>query len=147
VKLNTKYFGEIDYENDDILTFPKGLFAFEDENEFVLLPFEGSEQTLLCLQSTKTSQLAFVAMNPFALDDAYAPVLQQSEIELLEGKDSYDFAYYVLCVIKNPISESTVNFKCPVVVNEDTGKCMQVILDSNDYGMRHLLSDYKKTEG
>lgn len=47
MKLLTKYFGEIDFEKEDILSFPKGLFAFEEEKGFLLLPFSGSSGTLL----------------------------------------------------------------------------------------------------
>lgn len=147
MKLSTKYFGEIEYGEEDILSFPKGLFAFEDETEFLLLPFSGSNETLLCLQSRKTPQLAFVAMNPFALDGAYAPVLQPEELKYLEVGDSKELCYYVLCVVKNPVATSTVNLKCPVAVNIDTRRCMQVILDGDGYGMRHLLSEFEGKEG
>ena len=51
LKLSSKYFGEIEYQEEDVLTFPKGLFAFEEETKFLLLPFSGSSGTLLCLQS------------------------------------------------------------------------------------------------
>ena len=49
MKLQTKYFGEIDYEPSQALTFPNGLFGFEEERSFLLLPFEGSGGTMpLC---------------------------------------------------------------------------------------------------
>lgn len=147
LKLTTKYFGDIEYSEDAVLHFPKGLFAFEEETEFLLLPFSGSGGTLLCLQSVATPQLAFVAMNPFSLHGAYAPVLQPEELEYLGVKDSTELCYYALCVVKNPVSSSTVNLKCPVVVNEDTRRCMQVILDGETYGMRHLLAEFEQKEG
>lgn len=147
MNIATKYFGEIDAQESQVLTFPKGLFAFEEETAFLLLPFSGSDGTLLCLQSVATPQLAFVVMNPFALDPAYAPILQPEELEAMGVKDSRELAYYVLCVVKNPVSTSTVNMKCPVAVNEDTGRCMQVILDSDAYGMRHLLAEFQEREG
>ena len=146
MKLSTKYFGEIEY-TEDVLSFPKGLFAFEEETEFLLLPFSGSNGTLLCLQSRATPQLAFVAMNPFSLDAGYTPVLQPEELEELQVKDSRELCYYALCVVKNPVSNSTVNLKCPVVVNEDTRRCMQVILDADEYNMRHLLAEFEEKEG
>ena len=80
MKLQTKYFGEIEYEESEILTFPVGLFGFEEEHQFLLLPFEGSAATLLCLQSVATPALAFVAMDPFSLDPDYAPELQPKEL-------------------------------------------------------------------
>ena len=43
MKVQSKYFGEVEYESDDLLTFPAGLFGFDEEHDFLLLPFEGSE--------------------------------------------------------------------------------------------------------
>lgn len=147
LKLTTKYFGEIEYAQADVFHFSKGLFAFEEEKEFLLLPFSGSEGSLLCLQSVATPGLAFVAMNPFSLHGAYQPVLQPEELEYLGVKDSRELCYYVLCVVKNPVSSSTVNLKCPVVLNEDTREGMQVILDGDGYGMKHLLAEFEQKEG
>lgn len=146
MKLSTKYFGEIDYQAEDVLSFPKGLFAFEEETEFLLLPFSGSSGTLLCLQSRKTPQLAFVVMNPFALDGAYTPILQPEELKELDVRDSTELCYYVLCVVKNPVSSSTVNMQCPVAINDQTRRCMQVILEGDRYGMRHLLAEFQEKE-
>lgn len=146
MKLQTKYFGEIDYERADVLTFPAGLFGFEEEREFLLLPFEGSAGTMLCFQSTKTSALAFVSMNPFALLPDYEPALQPDELEDLGVKKSDELAFYVLCVVKNPVSESTVNLKCPVAINPDTRAARQVILETDIYEMRHPLAEFGKKE-
>ena len=79
MKLNTKYFGVIEYEAEDVLHFPNGLFGFEKEHDFLLLPFAGSEGSLLFFQSVETNQLAFIAMIPFSLDHAYAPLLSEAE--------------------------------------------------------------------
>lgn len=147
MKLQTKYFGEIDYEAGELLTFPGGLFGFEDEHEFLLLPFDGSAGTLLCFQSVHTPALAFVAMDPFALHADYAPVLQPQELEALGVKDSQELGYYVLCVVKKPVSDSTVNLKCPVAINPDTRVARQVILDTDDYEMRHPLAQFGTKEG
>ena len=65
MKLQSKYFGEIEYLQADVISFPAGLFGFEEEHEFLLLPFDGSAGTLLCFQSIQTPALAFVAMEPF----------------------------------------------------------------------------------
>ena len=78
--LQTKYFGEVDCAAEHLLRFEKGIFGFEEEKEFCLMPFEGSEGSLLCFQSVQTPQLAFVAMNPFALKPDYAPVLTGEEL-------------------------------------------------------------------
>ena len=147
MKLQSKYFGEIDYVEDDILTFPSGLFGFEEEHQFLLLPFEGSDGSMLCLQSIHTPALAFVVMDPFSLRPDYEPVLQPQELEELGVKDSQELGYYVLCVVKNPVSDSTVNLKCPVVIHPETRRARQVILETDLYDMRHPLAEFGHKEG
>ena len=140
MEVDTKYFGRITAEETDVFYFQNGLYGFEEEKQFLLLPFAGGDGNLLCFQSVKTAGLAFVAMDPFSLKVDYAPVLQRAELEALGVQRSEELCYYVLCVVRNPVSESTVNLKCPVVINEDTHQAAQVILESGDYEMRHLLS-------
>lgn len=147
MKLQTKYFGEIDYEAEDIITFPVGPFSFEEEHEFLLLPFEGGAGSLLCFQSIHTPALAFVAMDPFALLPGYNPVLQPQELKELGVADSQELGFYVLCVVKKPVSDSTVNLKCPVAIHPETRVARQVILETDAYEMRHPLAQFGKEEG
>ena len=83
MRLQTKYFGEIDCPEEEVLRFPEGLFGFEEEKAFYLLPFEGGGGSLLCFQSSVTPGLAFVAMNPFCLKPDYAPKLAPGELKAL----------------------------------------------------------------
>ena len=108
MKFETKYFGTVEVPPDEVITFPNGLFGFEEERSFLLLPFAGSDGNMLCLQSAATPSLAFIAMNPFS-----------------------------------PVQESTLNFKCPVVVNPDSRRAIQVILESDAYHMRHRLAEFQ----
>ena len=142
MKAETKYFGEIEFSEEEPLTFPKGLFGFEDEKRFLLLPFEGNG-TLYSLQSLSTPQLAFVLMDPFSLTP-YAPVLEEEELAELGVKDSQELYYFVMCVVKSPVAESTVNLKCPVAINPDTRVAMQVILEDGAYEMRHRLGSFEQ---
>lgn len=146
MKLQTKYFGEIEYEEEEVLTFPVGLFGFEEEHRFLLLPFEGSAAALLCLQSVATPALAFVVMDPFSLDPDYAPELQPKELRELGAAETQELGFYVLCVVKKPVADSTVNLKCPVAVHPETRVARQVILEEDAYEMRHPLAGFAEGE-
>ncbi len=146
MKVQTKYFGEIDYESDECLTFPNGLFGFESEQRFLLLPFEGSIGTLFCLQSIQTPSLAFIAMDPFALRSDYMPALRPAELKALDVPDHEQLCYYVFCAIKKPVSDSTVNLKCPIAINPETLTAYQVILETDLYHMRHPLAEFVQDE-
>ena len=146
MKIQTKYFGEIDYTEDELLVFPKGLFGFENEHSFLLLPFS-EEGTLFSLQSVKSPDLAFTLMHPFSLCPDYAPVLQEDELKRLNVEKSEDLYYYVTCTVRDPVGESTVNMRCPVVINPDTREAMQVILTDGAWDMRHKLSELSAQKG
>lgn len=143
---NTKYFGEVEYEPEELIHFSNGLFGFEEEQDFLLLPFEDSG-TLFSLQSVKTPQLTFVVIDPFTLDPTYAPRLDYEELQKLGVKRSEELYYYTMCSVKEPVSESTVNFKCPIAINEGTRQAMQVILENGPYYMRHRLGDFSEERG
>lgn len=143
-KLQSKYFGQIEYEAGDVLHFPAGLFGFEEEREFLLLPFEGSGGNMLCLQSVSTPALAFVVLDPFTLVPDYAPALEEGELRWFGVKEAGELGFYVLCAVKNPVSESTVNLQCPLVIHPETRRARQVIMER--YEMRHPLSQFRRGE-
>ena len=146
--MQTKYFGELECPEEELIRFPRGLFGFEEERSFFLLPFQGSGGSLLCFQSARTPHLAFVAMNPFSLKPDYAPVLTAEELRELEVERSEELCFYTLCVVRSPVADSTVNLRCPVAINEHTRRAVQVILEEGGSHMHHLLSEFgRKEEG
>ena len=86
-------------------------------------------------------------MDPFSLLPHYEPVLQPHELKELGVKDSQELGFYVLCVVKKPVSDSTVNLKCPVAIHPETRTARQVILETDAYEMRHPLAQFGGEEG
>ena len=86
-------------------------------------------------------------MDPFSLLPGYAPALQPQELKELGAADSQELGFYVLCVVKKPVSESTVNLKCPIAVHPETRAARQVILETDAYEMRHPLAQFGREEG
>ena len=143
----TKYFGEIECSEDKVFHFPSGLPGFEDEHTFLLIPFEGSHGTMFSLQSTTTPSLSFITMDPFSLLPDYQPVLSSSDLRQFDDAFRWDdLSYCVLCSVKNPVQESTVNLRCPIAIHLDTREAHQIIMDTDKYNMRHLLTEFSKTE-
>ena len=98
-------------------------------------------------QKRRFGRLRFpLLMNPFALKPDYAPELSEEELYLMGVEDSHDLCYYVLCAVREPVGESTVNLKCPVVVNDRLKRAVQVILESDSYHMRHRLAEFRSEE-
>ena len=140
MEISTKYFDTVSVSEKDIIRFQNGLFGFESLKEYVLISFEPGSDSLMCLQSTQDSELAFILMNPFNLKKDYEPTLTDADAKDLEITEAtIGVFYYAVCVVKDDVSESTVNLKCPVVINPDNQTAKQLILDDERYSFRHSL--------
>ena len=140
MEISTKYFDKISVSEKDIIRFENGLFGFESLRDYILISFEPGSDSLMCLQSTDDSELAFILMNPFNLKKDYSPVLTDADITDLEiTENTQGVFYYAVCVVKEDVSESTVNLKCPIVINPEKQTAKQLILDDERYSFRHSL--------
>lgn len=145
MKADTMYFGILEFSEKELIRFEEGLFGFENRKDFLPVAFE-EEDTILCLQSIEDRDLSFILMNPFRLLPDYNPVLQPGDYEKLGTDKEELISFYVISVIRSTPEESTVNLKCPVAVNSETRKAVQVILESKEYGFRHSLSEFTGKE-
>jgi len=146
--LETKEYGTLEYEKDYCITFPDGLFGFPNLHEYLPLCLnEEEDSTLLVFQSTESPRVGFVVINPFSLDPDYHPVLTAEELSYLEAASIEELSFYVICVLKPSYLDNTVNMKCPLVVNPENRKGIQVILNDSAYDFRHKLSEFINTDG
>ena len=140
MEISTKYFDRVSVSEKDVIRFENGMFGFENLKEYILISFEPGSDNLMCLQSTQDSELAFILMNPFNLKKDYEPVLADSDIrDLGITEATRGVFYYAVCVVKDDVSEITVNLKCPIVINPDNQAAKQLILDDERYSFRHSL--------
>ena len=140
MEISTKYFDRVSVSEKNVIRFENGMFGFENLKEYILISFEPGSDNLMCLQSTQDSELAFILMNPFNLKKDYEPVLADSDIrDLGITEATRGVFYYAVCVVKDDVSEITVNLKCPVVINPDNQAAKQLILDDERYSFRHSL--------
>lgn len=146
--LETKEYGTLEYELEYCIKFPDGLFGFPELHTYLPLCLNDEEDnTLLVLQSTEDTNIGFVVINPYALDPDYYPTLTQEELQYLGVTSEDQLTFYVICVLKNNYLDNTVNMKCPLVVNPETRRGMQVILNDSAYEFRHKLSSFAAFSG
>lgn len=146
MKINTKYYGEIEYEENELLTFPDGLFGFSQYHAYLPLAMDEEDTSMLILQSTDDPYVAFFLIDPLSLLPSYSPVLTPEELSFLGVKSSDDLSYYSICTVKKDYLDNTVNLKCPLVINPDTRKGLQVILSHADYGYHEPLRAFLQPE-
>ncbi len=146
MKITNKYFGEIEYVPEEKICFPEGLFGFEDQREFLPVPFEPDSDALICLQSLADEELSFILLNPFLFFAGYNPRISDADRSAIGSPEDEDISYYVIGVIRDSVSESTVNLKAPIAVNYRTRDARQIILEDSAYTFRHSLGGLQGEE-
>jgi len=139
MKINTKYFGEVEMSDSSKIYFPEPLPGFETLSDFVIIPFYDDSDSLLCLQSVVDPDLALVLINPLCVFENYSPTLSADDFKSLKADNKTPLAYYAISVIHDDWKNSTMNLKCPVVVNPEKMLGRQIIMEDNTYSMRHPI--------
>ena len=146
-KVNTSRFGEIEVDEKKIVHFERGIPAFEDEHEFVILPYE-EESPYYFMQSLQSPDLAFLLTIPFLFFPEYTFEIDDETMAELEIKNQDDVYYYSMITIPNgSIRYMTANLLAPVVLNGENMRAKQVVLDKSNYTTKHRLFPEPKKEG
>ncbi|ARK32095.1 flagellar assembly protein FliW [Halalkalibacter krulwichiae] len=138
MNIETKYQGTINIHTENILTFSQGIPAFEDEKQFILLPFDEGTPFFV-LQSIKSVNVAFIMMNPFEVVPNYEVKLPDATIEQLEIEKQEDVATFVVLTVKDPFEETTANLQGPIIINANKKKGKQLLLSDTDYQTKHQI--------
>ena len=143
-EVDTLRFGKIEVEDEKIVHFAHGLPAFEDETEFVIVPYD-SESPYLFMQSLKSPDLAFLITSPFLFFPDYEFELDDENQKELGIESQEDMQIYTLITIPNgQIKDMTTNLMAPVVLNQKNMQAKQVVLDKSRYTTKHRLFPEKK---
>lgn len=130
-KINTTRFGEIEFKEEDIIHFEKGLPGFIQEKQFIIVQLE-SGNPLAFLQSVLNPDLAFVITNPFVYYQDYEFEIDEQIKEELEIKDIEDVSVWGILSIPDKFEKTTINLKGPLVINTRVKKGKQIILQDKE---------------
>ena len=144
MQIQTKYFGEVPINKNDLIQFLQGIPGFLTETEFVLLPLE-EETVFYVLQSTQDKELAFVVVNPFHFIKDYELNIDDNTIEALQITSEQDVQVFVIMSLKEPFQTSTANLQAPVIINHEKRIAKQYITNSKRYTTKEAIFTNKTT--
>ncbi|HOP50368.1 MAG: flagellar assembly protein FliW [Candidatus Anstonellales archaeon] len=120
--------GEIEYSDDNIITFEEKIPGFENLKKFVFVKLEREEeifQMLYFLISIDEPNIFF-------------PILPIKLIE--ENYPDYNgYEPFGIVKMSSQISKITINLKSPVYINFEKNTAIQKILDNTDYPIEYQL--------
>lgn len=143
MKINTRIFGEVEIAEDKIITFENGIIGFPDMKRFALIHDEDAGQSagIRYMQSLDEAGFAMPVMDPLIVKPDYDP---EVEDELLSGLGNVtEDSLLVLVTVSVPgdLTKMSVNLRGPFVINVETHKACQVIVDNSDFPVKFPIYD------
>ena len=147
--VQTRLFGKIRVGDDKIVTLPQGIIGFPDLKLFTLIFDKDKEDSgsIKWFQSLDEPQFALPVMEPFVVVPDYNPTVNGELLSPL-GEFSED-NLYMLVTVKVPqnIKDMTINLKAPIIINTDTMKGGQIIVENDDLPVRFKIYDLLNQDG
>lgn len=135
MQISTKFFGDINVGNNDIIHFEEGIPGLEEYKNYVILNIE--DANIKCLQSIDEKEICLLLINPWDYFKDYEIELSSKDISLLKINSYEDVLVYNVITIRD--DKITVNLLAPIVINVKNNKARQVILNEKKYSIRQEI--------
>lgn len=149
----TKHFGEINLDDEKVIYFENGILGFEEYKRYTLL-FDnenGDRSDVFWLQSLDEPILALPVLSPFLIREEYNPQVEDELIKPLGELTPENIVVMVSITIPSDVMKMSANLKAPFIINSDTKKGSQIIVENADYDIKYYFYDklmaYKKAKG
>ncbi|MCR4923322.1 MAG: flagellar assembly protein FliW [Lachnospiraceae bacterium] len=138
----TKIFGEIYVDEEKKITFPRGIVGFPELTDFMLIHDADSKDPdgggIRWLQSLQEPAFAMPVMDPLIILPDYNPTIEDELLKPIGKLYPENMLVLVTVTVPVDIKNLSVNLKAPLIINGDTKKAVQVILD-DDYEVKHYI--------
>lgn len=138
MKVVTKFFGEVELDDNKILDFPNGIIGFEDFKKYAIMydQDDEGEVRISWLQSVEEPTLALPVVDPLAVLPDYAPMLEDELLKPLGESEDEDLLFLLAMTVPSDMTKVTANMKAPFIINAKTCKGVQIIVDNADYPVK-----------
>lgn len=145
MRLETRYFGEVEIADEKIIHFPQGIPGFDEYKDYtVIYDLEDEQPFFSWLQCVTEKNLAFPIVNPFRVKEDFNPVIEDELLKELGEFESEDLAVFLLATVPSDVTKTTVNMKAPIIINTKNRQGLQIIVENEDYEIRHALMKENK---
>lgn len=134
----TKFFGEVELDDDKVLEFPNGIIGFEEYKRYAIMYDEDndSETRISWLQSLDEPNLALPVIDPLAVVPEYAPMIEDELLKPLGNPADEDLIFLLALTVPSDMTKVTANMKAPFIINAEECKGAQLIVENTDYPVK-----------
>lgn len=136
--VQTGRFGRLEIADGDVISISSGILGFPDYKKFCLVD-PGDDVFIIWLQSLENPDLAIPLLEPKIFKADYTVRLSAAELRELRLDNVNQSAVFALLTIDDDISQMTANLKAPLVINLREKVAKQVVLQENEYTIKHPM--------
>ncbi|WP_194539918.1 flagellar assembly protein FliW [Paenibacillus sp. JZ16] len=141
--VNTKRFGKIEIDSNQMIVFESPILGFGDFQKYILLQSEEKASPFEFLQSAENEDLSFIVTDPFVFFPQYEFHLEPHWLEALAITNESDISIMVIVTVRSA-DDISCNLKAPVVINKSNNSAAQIVLDHGGYTTQQPLLREKK---
>ena len=140
--IETRIFGEVTIDDDKIIHFENGIIGFPDLTDFALIYDieKGNDVGIRWMQSLQETNFAMPVMDPLLVKEDYNPEVEDELLKPIGGIDPDQLLVLVTVTVPKDLTKMSVNLKGPFVINAETRKACQIIID-DDYDVKYPIYD------
>ena len=146
MKITTRVFGEIEIDDSKIISFPSGIIGFPEMTDFALIFDEekGKDSPIRWLQSLQESEFAMPVMDPLLVAGDYNPEVEDDHLIPLGKMGEDDTLVLVTVTVPKELEKMSVNLQAPIIINAETKKATQIIVNTEKYPVKYYIYDILK---
>jgi flagellar assembly factor FliW len=139
MKFISKVHGEMQYEENNIITFNKGIPGFNELKKFVLLDLKEYEPFKL-LQSLENDEISLIVTSPYEFFEDYEIKLGEETIKNLNIESTEQVMILTTVTLNSDVKKITTNLQGPIVINTSYNFGEQIVLDNSKYKVKSPLN-------
>ena len=136
--VKTGRFGQLNVGDDEIISIPNGILGFPEYKRYCLVD-PADDTLILWLQSLDNPDVSFPVLEPKIFRPDYTVRLSAAELRELQLENMNQSTVYSILTFPADISQMTANLKAPIVLNLKKQIARQVVLQENEYSIKHLM--------
>ena len=133
--------GEMDLSEEEIITFEEGIPGFDHLRKFAIVSVARTEP-IKWLVSLEDKDVALPIIDPWIVRLDYHVDIPEKDVQDLGIEKNEDVSVWCVVVIpKDKPDDATINLLAPIVVNMKNGKAKQIIMETDEYTIKHRIKD------
>jgi flagellar assembly factor FliW len=136
--IKTKFLGEVEIREEDILVFPDGILGFEESRKFILLPIPENEFFSI-LQDVEREYVSFIVTDPWKFKTDYEMEVPDNELLRINIRKKEEIAMLSIVTLSDVFEKSTMNLLAPLILNTENRIGKQYVLNNVSYSSKHPL--------